>query len=144
MQPTSKATRHQSVATPSQQIRRVHEDPRAHQSYQTNLRQALTHIYDMGVHLTAFRQEPGQTFPAHGRPTSKVGRPGAGSPRAPPTLTGHVAVCGWCSRVVWLNSRAKGWWFPPIYMREGASNEDIRHLTLHSPMEFPLELRGTL
>ena len=52
-QPISKATRHRSVATPSRQIRRVHEDPRAHQSYQTDLRQALTHIHDMGAHLAA-------------------------------------------------------------------------------------------
>ena len=64
MQPTSKVTRHQSVATPSQRIRHVHEDPRAHQSYQTNLRQALTHIYDMRVHLTAFRPRTGPNGPS--------------------------------------------------------------------------------
>ena len=52
-QPVSKATRHRSEATPYQRIRRVHEDPRAHQSYQTDLRQALTHIHDMGAHLAA-------------------------------------------------------------------------------------------
>ena len=54
-QPKRKMTRHGSEATTSQRIRCVHEDLRAHQSYQTDLRQALTHIYDMGVHLAAFQ-----------------------------------------------------------------------------------------
>ena len=53
MQPKGKVTRHGSEATTSQQIRRVHEDLRAHQSYQTDLRQALTHIHDIGAHLAA-------------------------------------------------------------------------------------------
>ena len=53
MQPISKVTRHRPNAKSSRRIRRVHEDLRAHQSYQTDLRQALTHIYDMGAHLAA-------------------------------------------------------------------------------------------
>ena len=53
MQSISKVTRHGSEATISRQIRRVHEDLRAHQSYQTDFRQALTHIHDMGAHLAA-------------------------------------------------------------------------------------------
>ena len=54
MQPMSKVTHHGSEATTSRRIRRVHEDLRAHQSYQTNVRQAHTHIYDMGAHLEDF------------------------------------------------------------------------------------------
>jgi hypothetical protein len=53
MQPISKVTHHRSEATPSQRIKHVHEDLRAHQSIQTNLKQALTHIDDMGGHLAA-------------------------------------------------------------------------------------------
>ena len=54
MQPISKVTHHRSKATPSRRIRCIHEDPRAHQSYKTNSRQALTHIHDMGAHLEVF------------------------------------------------------------------------------------------
>ena len=70
-QPISKATRHRSEATPSRQIRRVHEDPRAHQSSKTDSRQALTHIHGMGGPpsslLTKDRGKLGQ--PKAGRPT---------------------------------------------------------------------------
>jgi hypothetical protein len=59
MQSTSKVTRHRSEATPSRRIRRVHEDPRAHQSYQTALRQAMTHIHDIGAHLEVSRPRIG-------------------------------------------------------------------------------------
>ena len=59
MQPTTKVTHHQSVATPSQQIRRIHEDPRAHQSYQTTSRQAMTHIHNMGAHQAAYQTKMG-------------------------------------------------------------------------------------
>ena len=48
MQPMSKVTRHQSEVKSSRLIRRVHEDPRTHQSTKTDSRQALTHIHDMG------------------------------------------------------------------------------------------------
>ena len=54
MQPMSKVTRHRSEVKSSRQIRHVHEDLRAHQSYQTDVRQAHTHIYDMGAHLEDF------------------------------------------------------------------------------------------
>jgi len=54
MQPKSKVTRHQSEAKSSQRIRRIHEDLQAHQSFQTDSRQAFTHVHDMGVHLAAF------------------------------------------------------------------------------------------
>jgi len=52
-QPISKVTRHRSEATPSRRIKRVHEDLRAYQSYQTTSRQALAHVYLMGIHLAA-------------------------------------------------------------------------------------------
>ena len=54
MQPMSKVTHHGSEATTSRRIRRVHEDLQAHQSTKTDSRQALTHIHDMGAHLTVF------------------------------------------------------------------------------------------
>ena len=41
-QPISKETHHRSEATPSRRIRRVHDDLRAHQSYQTDLA-VMTH-----------------------------------------------------------------------------------------------------
>ena len=78
MQPTSKLTHHQSVATPSRQIKRVHEDPRAHQSYQTASRQAKTHIHNMGAHLAVSRPRIGPfghllwSTDLQGRPT--IGR----------------------------------------------------------------------
>ena len=73
--PISKVTRHQSEATPSQRIRRVHEDPRAHQSYQTASRQAMTHIHNMGANLAVSRPRIGPfghlfwSTDLHGRPT---------------------------------------------------------------------------
>ena len=70
MQPKSKVTRHQSVATPSQRIKRIHKDLRAYQSYQTNLRQALNHIYDMGGPLNSL---PTKNRAKRAQPT--VGRP---------------------------------------------------------------------
>ena len=54
MQPMSKVTRHRSEVKSSRRIRCIHEDLRAHQSIQIDLRQGLTHIHDMGAHLTAF------------------------------------------------------------------------------------------
>jgi len=63
-------TRHQSKVKPSRQIRRIHEDPRAHQSYQTAFRQAMTHIHNMGDHLAVSRPRIGPT----GHPFF-VGRP---------------------------------------------------------------------
>ena len=62
-----------------------------------------------------------------GQPT--VGRPCGGGPRAPPTYRWHVARYGWCSIAVWVDSRANGWWLPPINTRGGAPNEDTH--TLH-------------
>ena len=47
-------TRHQSEVKPTRQIRRIHKDLRAHQSYQTDSRQAMTHIHNMRAHLAAF------------------------------------------------------------------------------------------
>ena len=74
MQPINKVTCHRSETKSSRRIRHVHEDLWAHQSYQTNLRQALTHIYDIRVHLAAFRPKTGPNGPSpwsadhHGRP----------------------------------------------------------------------------
>ena len=48
-------THHRSKAIPPRPIRRVHKDLRAHQSYQTDLRQAQTNVHDMSAHLAAFR-----------------------------------------------------------------------------------------
>ena len=46
---------------------------------------------------------------------------------------------------VWVDSRANGWWFPPVNMRGGAPNEHTLHTsTLHFPLEFLLELRVVL
>ena len=129
MQPTSKVTRHQSVATPSQWIRHVHEDPRAHQSYQTNLRQALNHIYDMGVRLTAFRPRTGPNGPSP-RSADQQGRPTWCWQATGPTDSHRT--CG----NVWLvfhgglaQFSSKRLVVPPIYMRGGGSNEDTH--TLH-------------
>ena len=68
-------TRHQSVATPSRRIRHVPEDLRAHQSYQTASRQAMTHIHNMGAHLASYQTKLvlfGHFYrwaDQHGRPT---------------------------------------------------------------------------
>ena len=55
MQPKSKVTRQRSEAKSSRQIRRIHNDLRAHQSIQTTSRQAITHIHNMRAHLAASR-----------------------------------------------------------------------------------------
>ena len=73
-QPISKATRHQSEATPSRRNRCIHEDPRAHQSYQTDSRQVLTHIPDMGAHLAVFWPKTGANG-ASPRSAEQLGRP---------------------------------------------------------------------
>ena len=78
MQPTSKTTCHQSVVTPSRRTICIHEDPRAHQSFQTALRQAMPHIYEMGAHLAVSQSSLGPnghifwSADQHGRPT--IGR----------------------------------------------------------------------
>ena len=87
-------TRHQSEVKPSRRIRCIHKDLQAHQSYQTDSRQALTHIYHMGVHVAASRLK---TRPNGLSPRSadlQVARPSPGGPRAPPPLRRHVARCG--------------------------------------------------
>ena len=47
-------THHQSEVKPSRRIRCIHKDLRAHQSYQTDSRQAMAHIHNMRAHLAAF------------------------------------------------------------------------------------------
>ena len=64
MQPKRKMTRHGSEATTSIRIRHVHEELRAHKSYQTDLRQAQTYMNDIGVHLAAFRPRTGPNGPS--------------------------------------------------------------------------------
>jgi hypothetical protein len=47
--------------------------------------------------------------------------------------------------VVRVDSLANVWWFPPIYMRGGASNGDTHQTsTLYFTLEFLLELRVVL
>jgi hypothetical protein len=133
MQPTSKVTRHQSVATSSQQIRRVHEDPRAHQSIQTTLRGAHTPGYDMGAHLAAsipslrrfghlFRSADQPCRPTKGRclwsSLFHVSTPHL-MPRSVPGGRGPI-------------SGLKRPWHPPIYMRGGGKNHNIHQVQLQA------------
>ena len=135
MQPTSKVTRHQSVATPSRRIRRIHKDPWAHHSYQTTLRQAMTHIHDMGAHLAVSRPRIGLfghlfwSTDLHGRPTKgrhlwsspfHVSTPHS-MPRSVPKGRGTI-------------SGLKRSWHPPIYiyLRGGGKNQHIHPSALSS------------
>ena len=129
MKPTSKVTRHQSVATPSQRIRHVHEDPRAHQSIQTTLRGAHTPGYDMGAHLAASipsLKRFGHLF----RSADQLGRLTKGRhlwsspfhvstphlmPRSVPGGRGPI-------------SGLKRPWHRPIYMRGGGKNQHIHQV----------------
>ena len=99
MQPKSKVTRRGSEATTSRRIRCVHEDLRAHQSTQTDSRQAHTHIHGMRAHLAAFRPR----FGPNGHvvwPADLVGRPTMGWLRLPRSLVRRLLggpscyVCG--------------------------------------------------
>ena len=133
MQPTSKMTHHQSVATPSRRIRHVHEDLRAHQSYQTASRQAMTNIHNMGAHLTVSRPRIGLfghlfwSTDLHGRPTK--GRHLWSSPF-------HVSTPHSMARSVPGRrgpiSGLKRSWHPPIYMRGGGKNQHIHPSALSS------------
>jgi hypothetical protein len=138
MQPTSKATRHQSVGTPSRRMRRVHKDPQAHQSFQTALRQAMPHIYEMKARLAVSRSSLGPnvhifwSVDQHVRPT--IGRFVLGS-------TFHVStphsmpssVPGGRGPI----SRLKRPWHPPIYTRGGGKNQDIHQvLNFKPPLVF--------
>ena len=127
MQPKSKVTHHRSKAKSSQQIRRIHNDLRAHQSIQTTSRQAITHIHNMRAHLAASRPRFGPNghivWPADHdcQPTMW---------RRPTGPTASQCTCG----VLWLVlhgvlGRFSGKWLvvPPIYMRGGGSNEDTHH-----------------
>ena len=126
-QPISKVTHHRSEATPSRRIRCVHEDPQAHQSYQTDSRQALTHIHDMGAHLAAFRSSLrrfGRLFWSADRRSVHLGS------------IFHVsalhsmakAVPGGMGPIRGMNRS----WHPPIYMRGGGKNQDIHQVQLQA------------
>jgi len=133
MQPKSKVTRHWSEATPSRWIRRVHEDPRAHHSYQTALRQAMTHIHDMGPHLAVSKPRIGLfghlfwSTDQHGRPT--IGQFVLGAifhmstphsvPRSVPGGMGPIP-------------RLKRPWHPLYIWEEGGKNQDIHHVQLQA------------
>ena len=130
-QSISKETRQQSEATTSRQIRRIHMDLRAHQSYQTDSRQAMTHIHNMRAHPAAFRPRTGPNGLSPRSADLQVARPSGDGPRAPPPLKRHVVRCGWSPMTVWLVSRARGWWLPPINTRGGVENEDNTHHTPH-------------
>ena len=136
MQPTSKTTCHQSEATPSRRMRRVHEDPRAHQSYQTASRQAKTHIHDMGAHLPVSRPRIGMfghlfwSTDRHGRPT--IGWHLWTSPfhvSTPHSM--HRSVPGGRGPI----SGLKRPWHPPIYMSGEGKNQHI-----HQVLNFKLPL----
>ena len=139
MQPTSKTTCHQSEATPSRRIRRVHKDPRAHQSIQTALRGAHTPGSDMGAHLAAFRpslRRFGHLFwstDLHGRPT--IGQRLWTSPfhvSTPHSM--HRLVPGGRGPI----SRLKRPWHPPIYMRGGGKNQTFTKCSLKPPLALEL------
>ena len=126
MQPTSKVTCHQSVATPSRRIKHVHADLRAHQSYQTASRQAMTHLYNMGGHLAVCRPRIGPfghlfwSTDLHGRLT--IGRRLWTSPFHVSTRHSmHRSVPGGRGPI----SGLKRPWHSPIYMRGGGKNQDI-------------------
>ena len=127
MQPTSMVTHHRSEATPSRRIRCVHEYPRAHQSYQIALGQAMTHIHDMGAHLAAFRSSLrrfGRLFWSADRRSVHLGS------------IFHVsalhsmakAVPGGMGPIRGMNRS----WHPPIYMRGGGKNQDIHQVQLQA------------
>ena len=130
---TSKATCHQSEAAPSRRIRRVHEDPRAHQSYQTASRQVMTHIHDMGAHLAVSRPRIGPfghlfwSTDLHGRPT--IGRCLWTSPfhmSTPHSM--HRSVPGGRGPILGL----KRPWHSSIYERGGGRNQDIHQVQLQA------------
>ena len=127
-------THHQSEVKPSQQIRCIHEDLRAHQSYLTDSRQAMTHIHNMRAHPAAFRPRTGPNGLSPRSADLQVARPSGDGPRAPPPLRRHVVRCGWSPMTVWLVSQARGWWLPPINTSGGVENEDThtthQHFTL--------------
>ena len=129
MQPTSKATRHQSDATPSRRIRCVHDDPRAHQSYQTASRQAKTHIHNMGAHLEVSRPRIGPfghlfwSTDLHGRLT--ICRRLWTSPfhmSTPHSM--HRSILGGRGPI----SGLKRPWHPPIYIRGAGKNQYIHQV----------------
>ena len=131
MQLISKVTRHRSEATPSRRIKRVHEDPRAHQSYQIALGQAMTHIHDMGAHLAAFRSSLrrfGRLFWSADRRSVHLGS------------IFHVsalhsmakAVPGGMGPIRGMNRS----WHPPIYMRGGGKNQYIHPSALSNLLFF--------
>ena len=93
---TSKATRHQSVATPSRRIRCIHEDQRAHQSFQTALRQAMPHIYEMGAHLAMSQSSL--------EPNGDLYR--SADQQGQPTIGRFVSAP---SSMCWLPIRCQGW-----------------------------------
>ena len=136
MQPTSKATRHQSDATPSRRIRCVHDDPRAHQSYQTASRQSMIHIHNMRPHLAVSRPRIGPfghlfwSTDLHGRPT--IGQRLWTSPfhvSTPHSM--HRSVPGGRGPI----SGLKRPWQSPIYMSGGGKNQHI-----HQVLNFKLPL----
>ena len=114
MQPTSKATRDQSVATPSRRIRRIHEDPRAHQSFQTTLRQAMPHIYEMGTHLVVSRSSLGPNGHIFWSADHRSVHLGLYLPRVNSSFNDKVG-----SRMKGYNLGAEEAMAPPIYMRGG-------------------------
>ena len=127
MQPKSKVTRHQSEVKPSRRIRSIHEDLRAHQSYQTNSRQAMTHIHGMGPHLAVSKPRIGLfshlfwSTDLHGRLT--ICRRLWTSPfhmSTPHSM--HRSILGGRGPI----SGLKRPWHPLyIYMRGGGKNQDI-------------------
>jgi hypothetical protein len=138
MHPKSKVTHRWSKTTTSRWIRPVHEDLRAHQSTQTDSRQAHTDIYDMGAHLAAFWPKTGpngaspRSADHHGRPTMWW------RPTGPTDSQWQVVSHGWCSMAVWLHSWARGRWFPPINTNGGGTNENTLHTSHHNIFSWVL------
>jgi len=139
LQLISKVTCHRSETTHSRQIRCVHEDPRAHQSYQTALRQAMTHIHDMRAHLVVSRPRIGQIGHSprsadHGRPTIC---------RRPTGLTTSQSVRGsvWLVLHVGLGKFSSKWLVIPPYIRGKGlqmKTSHISHFTLQMAGDSPL------
>ena len=126
-QSISKVTRHRSEVTPSRRIRCVHEYPRAHQSYQIALGQAMTHIHDMGAHLAASRSSLrrfGRLFWSADRRSVHLGS------------IFHVSALHSMAKAVPGGMGpipgTKRPWHPPIHMRGGGKKQHIHQVQLQA------------